>query len=182
MACTARIGTNVSPTCTIATSPSTQSATTSRRAPTSPATSAAGSGPSGCRGPACPRVEPSVIGAVEFGMEALGGLDGAPAAKVCLEPLVEQYRDWIAAQRRDAAAFTGRRREVAEELVRRAAGVADRIQAGIDLLSEADVLEAFRVANRAMAAAARAGGRRRKGDGRGTSRRRRGVPSSSPTS
>ena len=102
-----------------------------------------------------PRVEPSVIGAVEFGMEALGGLDGAPAAKVCLEPLVEQYRDWIAAQRQDAAAFTGRRREVAEELVRRAAGVADRIQAGIDLLAEADVLEAFRVANRAMAAAAR---------------------------
>ena len=102
-----------------------------------------------------PRVEPSVIGAVEFGMEALGGLDGAPAVKVCLEPLVEQYRDWIAAQGQGAAAFTGRRREVAEELVRRAAGVADRIQAGIDLLAEADVLEAFRVANRAMAAAAR---------------------------
>ena len=102
-----------------------------------------------------PRVEPSVIGAVEFDMETLGGLDGAPAAKVGLEPLVEQYRDWIAAQRQDAAAFTGRRREVAEELVRRADRVADRIQAGIDLLSEPDVLEAFRIANRAMAAAAR---------------------------
>ena len=102
-----------------------------------------------------PRVEPSVIGAVEFGMETLGDLDGAPAAKVGLEPLVEQYRDWIAAQRQDAAAFTGRHREVAEELVRRADRVADRIQAGIDLLSEPDVLEAFRIANRAMAAAAR---------------------------
>ncbi len=102
-----------------------------------------------------PRVEPSAIGTVEFGMEALGGLDGAPAAKTCLEPLVEQYRDWIAAQRQDAAAFTGRRREVAEELVRRAGRVADRIQAGIALLGEADVLEAFRIANRAMAAAAR---------------------------
>ena len=102
-----------------------------------------------------PRVEPSAIGTVEFGMEALGGLDGAPAAKTCLEPLVEQYRDWIAAQRQDAAAFTGRRREVAEELVRRAGRVTDRIQAGIDLLAEADVLEAFRIANRAMAAAAR---------------------------
>ena len=33
--------------------------------------------------------------------------------------------------------------------------MADRIQAGIDLLSEPDVLEAFRIANRAMAAAAR---------------------------
>ena len=102
-----------------------------------------------------PRVEPSAIGAVEFGMEALGGLDGASAAKARLEPLVEQYRDWVAAQGRDAAAFTGRRREVAEELVRRAGRVADRIQAGIDLLAEADVLEAFRIANRAMAAAAR---------------------------
>ena len=102
-----------------------------------------------------PRVEPSVIGAVEFGMETLGGLDGAPAAKVCLEPLVEQYRDWIAAQRQGATAFTGRRREVAEELVRRADRVADRIQTGIDLLSEPDVLEAFRIANRVMAAAAR---------------------------
>ena len=102
-----------------------------------------------------PRVEPSEIGAVEFGMETLGDLDGAPTAKVGLEPLVEQYRDWIAAQRQDAAAFTGRRREVAEELVRRAGRVADRIQAGIDLLSEPDVLEAFRIANRAMAAAAR---------------------------
>ena len=102
-----------------------------------------------------PRAEPSVIGAVEFGMETLGGLDGAPAAKVCLEPLVEQYRDWIAAQQQDATAFTGRRREVAEELVRRADRAADRIQTAIDLLSEPDVLEAFRIANRVMAAAAR---------------------------
>ena len=102
-----------------------------------------------------PRVEPSAIGAVEFDMEALGGLDGASAAKTCLEPLVEQYRDWITVQRQDAAAFTGRRREVAEELVRRAGRVADRIRAGIALLCEPDVLEAFRIANRAMAAAAR---------------------------
>ena len=112
-----------------------------------------------------PRVEPSVIGAVEFDMETLGDLDGAPAAKVGLEPLVEQYRDWIAAQRQDAAAFTGRHREVAEELVRRADRVADRIQAGIDLLSEPDVLEAFRIANRAMAAAARR--RRAQEEGKG---------------
>ena len=102
-----------------------------------------------------PRVEPAPIDAVEFGMEALGGLDGAPAAKACLEPLVEQYRGWVAGQRRDAAAFAGRRREVADELVRRADAAADRIRAGIDLLAEPDVLDAFRVANRALAAAAR---------------------------
>ena len=84
---------------------------------------------------------------------------------MCLEPLVEQYRDWIAAQRQDATAFTGRRREVAEELVRRADRVADRIQTGIDLLSEPDVLEAFRIANRVMAAAARPPSRRGSSEG-----------------
>ncbi len=102
-----------------------------------------------------PRVEPSAIGGVEFGMEALGELDGAPAAGACLEPLVAQYRAWIEAQRAHAPTFSGRRREVADELVRRAGGAADRIQAGIDLLADPDVLAAFRVANRAMAAAAR---------------------------
>ena len=39
--------------------------------------------------------------------------------------------------------------------MRRADRVADRIQTGIDLLSEPDVLEAFRIANRVTAAAAR---------------------------
>ena len=102
-----------------------------------------------------PRVAPSRIEGVEFGMEALGGLDGAPAARARLEPLVERYRGWIAEQQQAAAAFTGRRREVADELVRRADDAADRIRAGIDLLAEPDVLDAFRVANRALAAAAR---------------------------
>ena len=102
-----------------------------------------------------PRVEPSPIEGVEFGMEALGGLDGAGAARARLAPLVEQYRGWIAEQERAAAAFAGRRREVADELLRRARGAADRIRAGIDLLAEPDVLDAFRVANRALAAAAR---------------------------
>ncbi len=102
-----------------------------------------------------PRVEPSPIEGVEFGMEALGGLDGAGAARARLEPLVERYRGWVAEQERAAAAFAGRRRQVADELARRAGAAADRIRAGIDLLAEPDVLEAFRVANRALAAAAR---------------------------
>ena len=101
------------------------------------------------------RVEPSVIADVEFGMEALGALTGAAAAKQVLDPLAGQYRDWIEAQREAANAFTGRRKEVAEELVRRATRTADRIDAGIGLLADTDVLEAFRVANRAMAASAR---------------------------
>ena len=71
------------------------------------------------------------------------------------------YRAWIEDQREHARTFSGRRREVADELVGRAAVAADRIQAGIDLLDNPDLLEAFRIANRAMAAAAR----RRRGAG-----------------
>ena len=101
------------------------------------------------------RVEPSRIPNVEFGMEALGTLhDGADAQRL-LNPLVQAYGAWIEGQRKDAQAFSDRRREVADELVRRATEAADRIQAGIDLLDDPKLLEAFRIANRAMAAAAR---------------------------
>ena len=101
------------------------------------------------------RVEPSSIPDVEFGMEALGALNDAADAKRSLNPLIHAYRDWIEGQREGAQTFSGGRREVADELVSRAARAADRIQAGIDLLDDPDLLEAFRIANRAMAAAAR---------------------------
>ena len=101
------------------------------------------------------RVKPSHIPDVEFDMEALGALNDAANAKRSLNPLVTAYRVWIEGQREGAQAFSGGRREVADELVSRAARAADRIQGGIDLLDDLDVLEAFRIANRAMAAAAR---------------------------
>ena len=100
-------------------------------------------------------VEPSRISNVEFGMEALGALSDGAAVKRLLNPLVRAYRVWIEGQRESAQAFTDRRREVADELVNRAARTANRIQAGIDLLEDPDLLEAFCIANRAMAAAAR---------------------------
>ena len=101
------------------------------------------------------RVAPSHIPGVAFGMEALGALHDAADAKRSLNPLVSAYRGWIEGQRKHARAFSGRRREVADELVSRATRAADRIQAGIDLLDNADVRQAFCIANRAMAAAAR---------------------------
>ena len=101
------------------------------------------------------RVEPSWIPGVELGMEALGALNDAADARRALSPLVRAYREWIEGQRKGATAFSGRRREVADKLVSQAAGAADRIQAGIDLLDDPDLREAFRIANRAMAAAAR---------------------------
>ena len=103
------------------------------------------------------RVEPSRIADVEFGMEALGAVTDQAAAEQLLDALVRHYRDWIADQRKGTIAFTGRRKEIADELVARAGQTANRnrIQAGIDLLAEPEVLEAFRIANRAMAASAR---------------------------
>ena len=54
------------------------------------------------------------------------------------------------------AAHTGERREVAEELLRSAGLAADRIERGIDLLvSDSDALDAFRMANSAVARALR---------------------------
>ncbi len=110
------------------------------------------------------RVEPSPIPGVEFRMETLGALADAADAQRALDPLVGAYRAWIDGQREHAQAFSGRRREVAEELVSRAARAADRLQAGIDRLADPLVLDAFRIANRAMAAAARQ--RRAQEDGR----------------
>ena len=101
------------------------------------------------------RTIPAQIGNVEFNMETLGELPDATTAKQLLDPLVDQYRDWINGQNVAANQLTGRRHEVALELVTGANRAANRIQAGIDLLAEPDVLDAFRVANRAMAAAGR---------------------------
>ena len=101
------------------------------------------------------RVEPSPISNVEFGMEALGSLDNATTARQLLDPLVTQYRDWIDNQSAEMQALSDRRREIAQELVTRASRIADRIQAGINLLADPDVLEAFCIANRAMASSAR---------------------------
>ena len=101
------------------------------------------------------RVEPVDMPGVEFGMEVLGGFADGAAARRALAPLVVAYRVWIEGQRREAGALSGRRQEVAEALVEGANQAAKRIEGGIEQLDNADVLEAFRIANRAMAAAAR---------------------------
>ena len=102
------------------------------------------------------RVEPAQLPDVEFDMEVLGTLSDVAHARRCLEPLVRTYRAWIEDQRRAAGSLSDpRRQEVAEELVKRATSAATRVEAGIDLLDNPEVLEAFRTANRAMARAAR---------------------------
>ncbi len=87
-------------------------------------------------------------------MEALGELADAAAAREALVPLVVSYREWIGAQRQ-AAPKGGEQGDVSDMLLEGAERAAGRIEAGIALLDEPLVFEAFRLANRAMAMAAR---------------------------
>jgi hypothetical protein len=96
------------------------------------------------------------VAGVELSMETLGTLAGGAAAEAALRPLVLRYREWIAARRADLASLTGSRRATAEELLRYAGLAADRIDYGIAVLAQdADALDAFQVANRAVARALR---------------------------
>jgi hypothetical protein len=103
------------------------------------------------------KTETVAIAGVELSMDALGGLTDGAAAAAALRPLVAQYRAWINTMR-DAkiATLSERRRETAEELLRLAGIAADRIEQGTRVLAEdADALDAFRIANRAVARALR---------------------------
>jgi len=105
------------------------------------------------------RISPAVIKNVELSMDALAGLAGVDDAKNKLLPIVTQYRSWIKEQQAKLADLGPRRTDVATELLHRAGRAADRIQRGIEILADANCLEAFRIANRAMAAQ----GRQRRG-------------------
>jgi hypothetical protein len=93
---------------------------------------------------------------VQLSMNELGMLADGAAAETALRPLVAQYRSWVEAQRAGIATLQARRRETATELLRFAGLAADRIDRGIDVLAQdADALDGFRVANRAVARALR---------------------------
>jgi hypothetical protein len=101
------------------------------------------------------RVEPTSLAGIEFGMEQLGALTDRAAVQAALGSLPAQYTAWIALQ----AATRGLNPAQAEtliDLVRSQKAVCKRLTDGIELLaSKPDALEAFRIANRAMAAQAR---------------------------
>ena len=102
------------------------------------------------------RTATAEVTGAELSMEALGQLRDGRAATEALTPLVRQYRAWIESQREALRTLTGTRRETAQELAQRASTAAERMKAGINALAkDEDVLDAFRVANRAVAAALR---------------------------
>ena len=93
---------------------------------------------------------------VELSMETLGALADGAAVEAALRPLSASYREWIEARRNGIGALDGRRRDIAEELLRSADVAAGRMERGIAALAGDDaVLDAFRVANRTVARALR---------------------------
>jgi hypothetical protein len=111
------------------------------------------------------RVEPTVLTGVEFRMEALGALADGAAVRAALGALPDQYAAWIARQAA-AAGLSEPQRETLGDLVTAQRAVCARLKDGIELLAtKADALEAFCIANRAMAAQARRRIAYREGDG-----------------
>ena len=87
-------------------------------------------------------------------MQALGALADGSAVEAALMPLVTGYRSWLEDQQAGLSGLAGERREAAEQLVRIAGIAASRMERGIRVLvDDADALDAFRTANRAVAAA-----------------------------
>lgn len=101
------------------------------------------------------RVAPAQIDGVELRMEELASLKDGNDAKEKLGNFVTKYREWIDEQRVSAPTSPPRRKETSDLLLQRAGLAADRIEAGIALLEEPNCLEAFRLANKAMAAQGR---------------------------
>lgn len=91
---------------------------------------------------------------VTVAMEKLAELNTPEDVRAHLGGLPVAYGEWIESQA--AVDIDGGRKEIRAELLQRAELARDRIQGGIDLLSQReDLREAFCLANRAMATAAR---------------------------
>lgn len=101
------------------------------------------------------RVDAAKIPGIELQMENLAKLADVAEAKAKLSGLVVAYRDWIAGQRGKVPDQPKQRNATALDLLHQAEVAAGRIEAGIALLEQSDVFEAFRLANKCMAVAAR---------------------------
>jgi hypothetical protein len=92
----------------------------------------------------------------ELAMEELDRLatQGFEAIRGALMPLVDRYEAWIKEQAA-VAGLNAQQQATATQLLANARGQAERIARGIEALAEPDIRDAFAIANRTMAAAAR---------------------------
>ena len=91
---------------------------------------------------------------VDLGMASLAACTTAEAVREKLQPIVDAYAAWVKVQAKIAVKGGKQRQETLASLLKNADGARDRIADGLKALDDKDVLEAFRVANRVMAAQA----------------------------
>ncbi len=91
---------------------------------------------------------------VDLSMERLAAIHSVEEARTLLGPIATEYAAWIT-QQRTAGPFVDQRADVANDLLTRCDAARKRILQGIETLTDPLVLEAFRLANHAMAKAAR---------------------------
>lgn len=102
------------------------------------------------------RVVPNEAISATRTMEDLGKLADGAAVRASLDPMVDEYRNWIRDRRLDSAGLPTRRKTIADRLLDEAERSADRIADGIVALeSDLRAFEAFRIVNRAMERAQR---------------------------
>jgi len=93
---------------------------------------------------------------VELSLDTLGKLADGDAVHAALDGLVAQYRKWIREYNQQVSNLPEKREKTALTLLRYAELAANRIEKGIGTLdNDPDALDAFRVANRAVASALR---------------------------
>jgi hypothetical protein len=106
-----------------------------------------------------PRVDHAdkeTIGEVELAMERLGEISDLADARNCLGGLVAAYQLWINSQAAGLSTqLSAKQKSTAQDLINGAKVAAGRIEEGIEALGDPQCLEAFRIANRAMARSAR---------------------------
>jgi len=101
------------------------------------------------------KVAPTDIAGATLEMEMLAGLNDVADAKKHLGSFVSEYKKWIKTQQASLSNLSKHREETATQLLHQATVAADRISSGIDVLADDDCLEAFKIANKTMAAQGR---------------------------
>lgn len=91
---------------------------------------------------------------VDLRMESIAAAESPAALRAMLEGLITRYGAWLDQQSANLPRDK-HRAEVAQDLMKSARGARDRMDAGLKALEDPNVFEAFRLANRAMAAAGR---------------------------
>ena len=100
------------------------------------------------------KVVPTQVDKVELGMEALAAAPTAEVLQNMIGAMVDTYTVWIN-QQQAKCPTEPKRLGVATDLLHRAKIAKNRIAAGLQALDDPQVLDAFRIANRAIATAIR---------------------------